>query len=37
MCTCMVLRRGVLERVHVWYYVEACLNGYMYGIALRRA
>ena len=30
----MVLRCGVLECVHVWYGVEAYLNGYMYGMAL---
>ena len=30
----MVLRRGVLECVHVWYRVVAYLNGYMYGMAL---
>ena len=34
MGTCMVWRCGVLERVHVWYGVEAYLNGYMYGMAL---
>ena len=37
MGTCMVWRLGVLECVHVWYGVVAYLNGYMYGIALRRA
>ena len=33
----MVLRCGVLECVPVWHGVEACLNVYMYGMALRRA